>query len=179
MQGKKIVLVVAFEGYQQAEYNEPKRLLEEANVTVITASNSLGSAIAKDGSTTPVDLLVNDIVVDEYDGVVFVGGPGALEALDNQESYAVIKAAAKKQKIVGAICISTRILAAANVLTEKKATGWNDDGKLEEIYREHHAEYVNQDVVVDENIITATGPAAAIHFGETLIRLLTTQNGWG
>ncbi len=179
MTGKKVVLVVAFEGYQQAEYGEPKRLLEEAGVTVTTASNQLGAAIAKDGSTTPVDMLVQNINVDAYDAIIFIGGPGALDALDNESSYTVIKQAYRKQKIVGAICISTRILAKVGILQDKKATGWNGDQELETLYRAQNVTYVNQDVVVDDLIITAAGPAAAIHFGETIIRLLTAQNGWG
>jgi protease I len=169
---KKVLFVVAHEGYQQIEYGEPKKLLETAGIKVITASNAPGFAIAKDGSTTAVDVLIKNVNVADYDGIFFIGGPGALEHLDNQDSYILIKAIAGTKKPLGAICISTRILAKAGVLTQRKATGWDGDHKLAELFKEYDVEYVKQGVVIDGHIITAVGPHAALEFGKAIINLL-------
>jgi len=80
---------------------------------------------------------------------------------------------------VGAICISTRILAKAGILKGKQATGWNGDGELAHVYQEHDVRYVNQSVAVDENIITATDPDAAQEFGEQVLAVLQNKKAWG
>lgn len=167
----KIILVVAHEGYQPTEYEEPKKLLTTAGFDVLTASNKPGAAIAKDGSTTPVDYVLNAIKGDNYDGIFFIGGPGTLENLDNETSYSIIRAAAHAHKPLGAICIATRILAHAGCLTGVKATGWNDDHALEPLYKEYDVIYTPEKVVVDKNIITATGPSAAKEFGHAIYKL--------
>lgn len=167
-----ILFVVSHQGYQPVEYSVPKKLLEQAGFRVVTASNQPGIATATDESTTPVDLLVQDALSTDYDGIFFIGGSGALENLDNQTSYQLIANAIEQKKVVGAICISTRILAAAKVLKGKRATGWNGDNALGGIYKEYDVQYVPKDVVVDGTIITATGPAVAREFGEQIITLL-------
>lgn len=179
MNGKKVALIIAYEGFQQLEYHEPKRLLEEANIAVTTVSTKPGSALAKDGSPAHVQVTLNNLNIDDYSGIVFVGGPGALDYLDNQQSYKIIRAAYEKKKIIGAICIATRILANAGILKDKKATGWNADSKLSDIYIQHNAHYVPEDVVIDGTIITAVGPNAATQFGQALVSTLLNQNGWG
>lgn len=169
---KKVLLIVAPEGYQQVEYGEPKKVLEGAGIDVVTASTTPGAAIAKDGSSTKVDVLLDKVDVAAYDGIFFIGGPGALEGLDNEMSYRIIKDAAKMQKIFGAICVSPRILAKTGVLINKRATGWNEDNELKPIFREYNVDYIPEDVVVDGNIITASGPQAAKAFGKAIVDLV-------
>lgn len=169
---KKIVLVVASDGFQPIEYNTPKKILEAAKIQVITASDAAGQAQAKDGSTTPVDVTLEALEIKDYDGVFFVGGSGALICLDNQHSHRIIKDALAQKKLLGGICVATRILARAGVLTGKKATGWDGDGGLEDVYNEHHVIYIKEPVVIDGTIITAVGPDAAETFGNAIVAAL-------
>jgi len=169
---KKVALVVAFNGYQQIEYLVPKKILEHAKYTVITASDKMGSAIAKDGSTTKVDKLFTDLDVATLDGLVLIGGPGAQEHLDTDTLYALVQKAVMADKIVGAICYATRILAKAGALVSKKATGWDGDGQLKAIFAEHAAIYTPEGLVQDGKIVTARGPAEAERFGHALVALL-------
>jgi protease I len=170
--GKKVVFVVASEGYQPVEYNLPKKLLEQADITVLTASNKLAPAIAKDGSTTPVDYLIKNIPIDAINGLFIVGGPGTMENINIPDLHRVLKEAAIKKKKIGAICIAPRILAQAGILTNKQATGWDEDNELTGIFKKYNVHYKQQDVVRDENIITATGPEAAREYGEQIISIL-------
>lgn len=169
---KKILFVVAHTEYQPIEYSVPKKLIEQAGFTVVTASNKPGNATATDGSTTTVDLLVPDADVHDYDGIFLVGGSGALSNLDNIDTHELVAAAAQARKLLGAICIATRILANAEVLKDHLATGWNGDNELARIYQEHGVHYTAHDVVVDTLIVTATGPNAAREYGEQIIALL-------
>ena len=172
----KVVLVVAHQGYQPLEYSIPKKTLTQAGFTVVTASNKAGTAMAKDGSTTPVDILIDNVNPALYAGIFFVGGPGAMESLDNPISYTLITQTVRLGKPLGAICVAPRILARAGVLTDKNATGWDGDNQLASIFKEYGVNYVAQPVVVDDFIITAQGPAVAQSFADASIKVLNSES---
>ncbi len=173
MKTKKILLIIAHEGYQPIEYGKPKKTLEDADFQVVTASDKPGIATATDHSTTTIDIVLDEVNVDDYAGVVFIGGSGCLEHLDNEVSYRIIRKAVEDYKLLGAICVAPRILAKAGALNEKNATGWDNDGLLPGIYEQYNVSYLPEvNVVTDDVIITATGPKAAKDFGEEIVNLL-------
>ncbi|HLW73194.1 MAG TPA: DJ-1/PfpI family protein [Candidatus Babeliales bacterium] len=175
-----VLLIIASEGFQQVEYGITKKILTDAGFIVVTASNTSGTAVAKDGSTTHIDITLEAVMVNNYAGIFFIGGPGALEHLDNNTSYKIIQEAFYQHRPIGAICIATRILAKTNVLRNKYVTGWNDDGLLNALYKECGAVYLPEEkVVVDSNTITATDPSAAQQFGEKIVELLQSKQRWG
>lgn len=176
---KRVLFVIAHQGYQSIEYTVPKKILEEAGYTVITASNKSGIATASDKTETMVDITLSNVIPNEYDGIFFIGGPGAIDDLDNTTSYTIIQETWKEHKIIGAICIATRLLANAGILEGKQATGWDGDNELSTIYKDHLVNYIREDVVVDFPIITATGPSAAQQFGQNALILLQGQSSWG
>jgi len=175
--GKKAVMIIAFRDFRDKEYFVPKEILEKAGVEVKTASNKKGTAIGADGGDTEVDLLISEISVSDFDAVIFVGGPGALENLDNEDSYKVAKEAISQGKVLASICISPVILAKAGVLEGKKATVWYSplDKSSIKTLEEKGAIFENQPVVVDGNIITANGPGAAEDFGKKIVEVLTAE----
>lgn len=176
IEGKKAVMIIAFRDFRDAEYFVPKEILEKAGVEVKTASNKKGTAIGADGGDTKVDLLVSEINPADFDVVIFVGGPGCLEALDNEDSYKVARETVSQNKVLAAICISPVILAKAGVLEGKKATVWTDPlGTQAKILKEKGAIYQKEKVVVDGKIITANGPAAAEEFGQAIAKILTEK----
>ncbi len=175
-----VLLVIASDGFQQTEYNVPKKILTDAGFSVVTASDKAGIAVAKDGSTIHVDHSLDQVIVNDYEGIFFIGGPGALDYLDNNTSYKILQEAFQQHKPIGAICIATRILAKAGVLRDKYATGWNEDGLLNAIYKECGVIYLPEEkVVVESNMITATDPSAAQQFGEKIVELLQSKQSWG
>jgi len=177
LQGKKVAMIVAFRNFRDAEYFVPKEILEKAGAKITTASTKIGTAIGADGGDTEVDLLLPNLNVADFDAVVFIGGPGCLEYLDNENSYKVARETITQNKILGSICISPVILAKAGVLKEKRATVWSsplDRGPVK-ILKENGAIYEDRDVVQDGKIITANGPDAAEEFGKKLVEGLTSQ----
>lgn len=172
MISKIIALVIAHTGYQPHEYLIPKEQIEKTGYSVLTVSNKPGIATASDGSTTKIDTTLDKLDITRIDGLFFIGGPGALENLDTNISYQRIQEAAMKHLPLGAICIAPRILAKAGALVAHEATGWNDDNKLEEIFRLHGVIYNDSDVVTDDNCVTASGPHAAEEFALAILELL-------
>jgi protease I len=165
---KKILLVVAGEGFQHQEYFDTAKVLVDAGFVVVTASDRAQIAIAKNGMQVAVDVLLEKVDPINFDGIFFIGGPGALEHLDNQESNRILNEVMILERPYGAICIAPRILARAHVLVGKRATGWDGDEELAKIFAQNNVAYIREPVVVDGNIVTANGPAAAHDFGEAI-----------
>ena len=171
----KVVEIIAFKDFRDEEYFVPKEILETAGAEVKTASNQMGTAIGADGGELEVDLLVSEINPADFDAIVFIGGPGCLENLDNENSYKVAKDTVSQNKILASICISPTILAKAGVLKGKKATVWTSpmDKSAARILEDNGAIYQDKDVVVDGKIITGNGPGAAEEFGQAIVKALT------
>ena len=176
---KKAVLIIAYQGFKDKEYTDTRKALEDANIKVKVASSQNGQAEAKDGLRVLVDMKLDDINVDNFDAVIFIGGPGAEEYVNNKLAHQIAQDAINKNKILGAICIAPEILAKANVLKGKNATVWSMSpwipsfGKNPiDVLKEEGANYLDKPVVVDENIVTANGPQSASQFGEKIADLL-------
>ena len=172
---KKVLMVIAFKNFRDVEYFLPKEILERNGVKVTTASNKKGEAQGADGKKTKVDLLISEVNPENFDAVLFVGGPGCLENLDNEDSYRIAQKTVEKGKVLGAICISPVLLAKAGVLKEKKATVWSSpfDRQPIEILKENGAFFQDEKVVVDGKIVTANGPNAAQEFANEILKLLS------
>jgi len=172
---KKIAIIIAFRDFRDEEYFIPKQILEFVGAEVKTISTKTGQAIGSQGGDTKIDILLDNLKVFDFDAIVFVGGPGAPQYLDNEASYQVAKDAVLQGKILTAICIAPTILAKAGVLQGKKATVWSSvlDKSAVKILKENGAQYQDKNVVVDGNIITGNGPAAAKEFVETIVQVLT------
>jgi len=175
LMGKKVAMIIAFRDFRDAEYFIPKEILESAGVDVIAVSTRKGLTIGADGGEIRTDVSIGEINPENFDAIVFVGGPGALDYLDNQTSYDLAKETVKKGRILAAICISPVILANAGVLKGKKATVWASplDRNPIRILKNGGAIYEDNPVVLDGRIVTANGPEAAEEFGKTLVSLLT------
>ena len=172
---KKVVALISFKDFRDIELFVPREILRKAGVNFFIASNSLGSAIGADGGDVEVDFLLEKLNIDDFDAVLFIGGPGSLKYLDNEISYNIAKETVSKGKILASICISPVILAKAGALKGKKATVWSSAMNKEGVRKleENGAHYIDKNVVVDNNIITANGPDSAEDFANKIIELLT------
>jgi len=171
---KKIAMLIAFKDFQDQEYFNTKEVLESGGAVITTLSASLGQAVGKYGGEVKIEKKLEELDVKDFDAVVFIGGSGAFNYIDNSKCHQIAKEAAKQDKVLGAICIAPAILAKAGVLREKKATVWTSslDRSAEKILKENGADYQDDDVVVDGKIVTANGPAAAKKFGQAIATLL-------
>ena len=171
---KKVAITIAFRDFRDEEYFVPKEILAKAGAEIKTASNKIGTAIGADGGEVEIDLLVNELKPADFDAVVFIGGPGCLENLDNENSYRVVKETISQDKILAAICIAPAILANAGVLEGKKATVWSSplDKSAVKILQEQETIYQDEEVVVDGKIVTGNGPGASRKFAEAIVELL-------
>ncbi len=166
---KRIAMFIAFQGFRDEEYLEPKKALEAAGHKVTTVSTSKGEARGRFGASAQVDKTVDEIVPGDYDALTLVGGPGALEHLDRPKVHELFRVALAAGKLIGSICISPVVLAHAGLLKGKRVTCFPDGA--DEV-RKAGGNYTGKDLEADGKLITASGPAPARKYGEALAEAL-------
>jgi len=165
----KVLMVVAPKNFRDEEYQKPRQVLEAAGWQIEVASKKVNEAVGMLGAKAKIDKDISQVNVDDYQGVVFVGGTGAAVYFEDQTVLALAKTAFEKDKVVGAICIAPSILANAGILQGKKATAFFSE---QENLIAKGAQYTGEPVTVDGKIVTANGPQAAEKFGEKLVEKL-------
>ena len=166
---KKIAIFIAFQGFRDEEYIEPKKALEAAGHKVTTVSTAKGEARGKFRATAQVDLTVGEVDPAAYDALALVGGPGALEHLDKPAVHELFRKAEAAGKVIGAICISPVVLAHAGLLKGRTVTCW-PDGEAEIV--KGGGKYTGSDLETDGRLITANGPVPARKYGQAIVEAL-------
>jgi protease I len=166
----KVLMVVAPKNFRDEEYQKPRQVLEQAGFEIEVASRGVLEAEGMFGTKAKIDKDITQINIDDYLGVIFVGGTGAAVYFEDQNALNLAKTAFEKGKVVGAICIAPSILANAGILEGKKATAFSTEQENLTLRR---AQYTGEPVTVDGKIVTANGPGAAEEFGKRLVDKLT------
>lgn len=165
---KKVLFIVAPENFRDEELFEPMEVLKRDSL-VYVASRGVKKAKGVKGGSVNIDLDIDDVEVDDYDTIIFIGGGGSKIYFDDKTVQEIARDAYAKGKIVGAICIAPTILANAGLLKGMKATSHSGQ---EDKLKEKGAAFVYENVVKDGRIVTAIGPHAAKKFGETIKEML-------
>jgi len=175
---KKALLIIASKDFRDEEYFVTKETLERMGIKTKTASDEKGPAIGAFGGEANVDILLNDVNIDDFGAIVFIGGNGARRYLANNDSYGLIRKTIESGKVLGAICIAPTILAEAGVLRGKRCTVWtsNMDKSAVKIIEENGGKYCDQSPVIDGKIVTADNFESSEAFGSAIAKMLTESD---
>ena len=171
---KKVVILLA-EGFEEVEAITPVDYLRRAGIEVQIAA--LGGNLAVTGShgiqvNADISFSGDGFPLD-WDGVIVPGGgPGSDRLAASKEAGLFLKEMAGKGKWICAICAApARVLAPLGLLAGKKFTCYpGEEGKVS------GAEWKEDRVVVDGNLITSRGPGTA---GEFACAIIDRLNGAG
>lgn len=172
LSGLKIVMIIAEKDFRDEELQKPKEIFEKYGAKVVIASSKIDIVTGMLGMKIKPDILINEINVEEYDAIIFVGGSGASQYWNDPIAHSIAKEAIKKDKILCAICIAPVTLANAGVLQGKRATVWPSEA---ERIKSMGAIYTGSSVEIDGKIITANGPEAAEEFAEAIAKALVSK----
>ncbi|HJJ48613.1 MAG TPA: DJ-1/PfpI family protein [Methanocorpusculum sp.] len=168
----KILLVIAADRFMDMEYSVPKKILEDAGHTIVTASTRKGDCYGMHGDIVQSDITLDEVNPADYDGIIIASGIGCQDELWTSERLVEItKVIGDTKKFAAAICLATVVLAEAGLLEGKKATGFPSPATKLGLAR-GKAEYVDKNVVTDGNIVTAKGPFDADPFAKAILSLL-------
>ena len=174
LSGRTVAFLVATEGIEQVELTEPWKAVEKAGGTPRLLSTESGRVQAfhhlDAGDTFDVDQVVGDAEVAAYDGLVLPGGVANPDALRmDEDAVSFIKEFAGSGKPVAAICHAPWALVEADVVRGKRLTSWPS---LQTDLRNAGAEWVDEQVVVDGNLVTSRNPDDLPAFNDALVSLI-------
>lgn len=149
---KKAVIITA-QNFQDEEVTYPYYRLKEENIHVDVATPDKIPCYGKYGVPARETMDTNDLNKDDFDVVII---PGGFEAPDRlrlrQEVLTFVKEMFDAGKLVAAICHGPWVCVSAGILAGKKATAFMS---IADDVRNAGAEYLEEDVVVDGNLITS------------------------
>jgi len=156
----KTVAILAADGFEQAELAGPREALEAAGATPrivsLKAGKIQGMRHMEKGDPFPVDLTLDDARPDDFDALVIPGGlynPDTLRS--TPAAVAFVKAFAEAGKPIAAICHGPWLLAEAGLAKGRTLTSWP---AIQTDLRNAGAKWVDEEVVVDQGIVTSRKP---------------------
>jgi protease I len=165
------VAVLATDGVEQVELDRPWQTLEEAGAEPELVSLREGSITAFNhldkGDEKMVDATVGSAAPGGYGGLVLPGGVinGDFVRAD-ADAVAFVQAFFDAGKPVAAICHAPWVLAEAGVVRGRRMTSWPS---LQTDLRNAGADWVDEEVVVDGNLITSRKPDDLDAFGAAIV----------
>lgn len=171
------VLIIATDGFEQSELMKPRDILEEAGAEVTIASLEPGEIRGwnqKDwGQSVPVDCLLGDVAVEDYDALLLPGGQMNPDALRTEQKVIdIVRDFDAARKPIAAICHAPWLLAEAKVIEGRTVTGWPS---IRTDLANAGAAVIDEEVVVDGNLITSRKPADIPAFTEALMTALNME----
>ena len=171
---KKIAVIIA-NGTEEIEAVTPIDVLrrcEDAKVDVFGVGGK--EVKGSHGIKLKADKDVEDLDMNLYDAIVLPGGmPGATNIADCAEVTVALRRAFGRDKVVAAICASPAVIL---------ADGGFIDGMCATCYPNKTfkammdcCEYTGTDVEIDDKLITANGPKAAMEFSLAICEALELE----
>lgn len=167
-----VLIILANKDFRDEEYSTPETVFKENGIGIKVAAADPDDCIGVGGTTISPDYTFDQINVDQFDAIVYVGGIGVERYFANDLAIGLAKEFAKAGKLVAAICWAAVILAKAGLVTEKKVTG---SSNAEPDLIAAGANYTGALVETDGNIITGNGPDAASDFANKVVAAIVKQ----
>ena len=156
-------------GFEEIEALATVDILRRANVDVVTVGVGSKMPVGAHGIAVCADITEDELKLDNIDGVVL---PGGMPGTTNLEASAVVKSAiayaAERGMLLAAICAAPSLLGHGGYLSGKNATCYPG------FETELHGAILGKGVVVDGNVITASGAGVAVDFALALVRYLVS-----
>ena len=159
-------LVLLADGFEEIEAVTIIDVLRRGDVAVTTASLGERRVRGSHEIVLEADALFDMVSVDDFDALVLPGGPAAKTLREDPRAQASIKRAAAAGKLLAAVCAAPTALEVAGVLAGKRATVYPGN-------QLPSAQYVEQPVVEDGDVVTSRGPATAMAFALKVVERLS------
>ncbi len=172
LSGKKVAILLS-EGFEEVEMTKPRQALQDAGATAHIIGLKGGDVKAWDmddwGETYDVDLALDAADPAQYDALLLPGGvinPDNLRQSDKAISF--VKHFFSEQKPVAAICHAPIMLIEADVVDGRTLTSFPS---IKTDLKNAGANWVDQQVVNDGNLVTSRNPDDIPAFNKGMIEL--------
>ena len=166
----KTIAVLAEDLYQDQELWYPYlRFKEEGAEVFVVAPDKSKTYSSKHGYPVTPDKSVSEVDVKKLDCIVIPGGYAPDLMRRHPQMVKLVKDAYENEKIIAAICHAGWMLISAGIVKGKKLTSFF---AIRDDLVSAGADYVDQEVVVDGNLVTSRRPADLPAFCRRIIELL-------
>jgi protease I len=170
LKGNKVAILVE-DGFEQVELTKPKKALEDAGAETKIISPGKDKVKGWDkknwGEEFDVDIKLDDADPEDFDSLLLPGGvmnPDKLRV--NEKAIDFIKSFFEAGKPVAAICHGPWTLINAGVVTGRRMTSYHT---IRKDLENAGAEWIDDEVVVDEGLVTSRKPDDIPAFNEKMI----------
>lgn len=154
--GKRKIALFVEEVYNEFEFWYPYfRMIEAGFEVVVIGTGSQKTYKGKFGIPASADVSADTIKTEEFAAVIIPGGYAPDKMRINPDMLRIVREINDSGKVVAAICHAGWVLISAGVVKGKKATGCL---MIKDDLVNAGAEYLDQEVVVDGNLITSRIP---------------------
>lgn len=172
----RTIAVLSESGFEETELTSPIQRLKEEGAIVHIISSKPGKIQAMKGDhqwtiEVDVDKTINETNADDYNGLVIPGGvlnPDTLRK--NDQAIEFVKAFFDAGKPVAAICHGPQVLITADVVEGRELTSTKTI-KIDLLNA--GAEWYDQEVVVDQGLVTSRGPDDLPAFNDKMVEEFT------
>ncbi|MEN3277692.1 MAG: protease [Massilia sp.] len=175
LQGKRVAVLMT-DGVEQVEYTGPRTFLEGQGAQVVLISpKAVGEQVQgmnhdAMGDRFPVEMNINDAKPGDFDALVLPGGEkNPLALRKSPESIAFIRDFYAEDKPIAAICHAPWVLIDAGIAESRNLTSWPE---IQDDMKNAGAEWVDQEVVIDEKLITSRKPDDIPAFNDALMKAM-------
>jgi protease I len=173
LQGKRVA-VLAADLYQEMEIWYPLfRFREDGAETVLVGAEEGKTYSSKKGYPVVADMSIAEVQARDFDAVVVPGGWAPDTLRQDKRMLNFVREMNKSGKIIGAICHAGWVLCSADVLRGRKVTCFK---AIKDDMIHAGAEYVDEEVVVDGNLITSRMPSDLPAFCREIAKALAAQS---
>ena len=170
LKGKRIAILAA-DMFEQVELMEPRKALEDEGAETEVISIHDGEIQGFDhfdpANKIAVDKTVEEISVDDYDALLIPGGVGNPDQLRGDENAVnFVREFVASKKPLAVICHGPWVLVEAGVVRGRTLTSWPT---LQTDIRTAGGNWVDQEVVVDQGLVTSRKPDDLPAFNAKLI----------
>jgi protease I len=170
LQGKRVAFL-ATDMVEQVELTEPWKAVQDEGATPELVSLKEGEIQGFNhydkADTFTVDRTVEEASADDYDALVIPGGVGNPDAMRMDENALELTRQFFEQgKPVGVICHGPWMLVEAGVVRDRTVTSWPS---LRTDIRNAGGNWVDEEVVVDQGLVTSRKPDDLPAFNEKIV----------
>lgn len=165
------IAVIITDLFEDSEYTEPAAAFNKAGHELIHVGLEEGKTVKGKKEKTPVriDKAVKSVSVADFDALLIPGGYSPDKIRVDQDAVQFTKEFVQSGKPVFLICHAAQLLITADVLRGRKITGWKS---IVQDIKNSGAEYFDQAVVEDGNLVSSRHPGDLPKFIETSLKKL-------
>lgn len=151
------VAVIMDDWFEDVEYTQPAAAFEKAGHELVIIGLEKGKVVTgkRQKVQATIQRSLGDVSVDEFDALLIPGGysPDRLRA--HEMAVQFVKDFTKSGKPVFSICHAPQILITADVLKNRRITGYKS---IIQDIKNAGAEFIDKEVVVDGNLVSSRDP---------------------